>query len=525
MAKTQVVDEEGNEVPVVNHYRLGASDDSVLVESSDPFEKSAEEVKNLGGLTPVFKRRVTNDLKKVAENVQGNAQSKQINLSDITAYNAFDVIQPPYNMDYLAQLYLMSPPHKAAVDAKVANIVGLGWKFVETGKTKRKLEDLEGQAEKIKRSRRQLQRAQAELAEYFDGLNVEDTFTETLIKVWRDYEVTGNGYIEISRRRDGTIGYVGHIDSKSIRIRKDRDGFVQMVSNKAVFFRNFGDRKTSNPFGNDNSPNEIIHVKNYSPTSAYYGIPDVVAATQAIAGNEFANRFNLDYFANKAVPRHVIILKGATLATTTENALLQFFETGLKGQNHRTLYIPLPAGTKENPVDLKIEPVEAGVQDSSFSNYRKQNLNEILMAHRVPLTKVSVGESVSLAVARDADKTFKEQVCAPQQRVLEKKLNRMVRELTDAFELKLNEMTLTDADTQSKIWERAIKNQWMVPNEVRAELGLPGLKGGDNVLDLKPQQAADARAQGNRQRDAERSANATDSAGEGRNPKGEGRTG
>src|SRR5690606_1716906 len=195
-----------------------------------------------------------------------------------------------------------------------------------------------------------------------------------------------------------------------------------------------------------------------SPTSGYYGVPDIVSALNAVAGNEFAARFNLDYFENKAIPRHVIILKGAKLGAAAQTSLLSFFETGLKGQNHRSLFIPLPAVDKEIPVDIKFEKIEAGVQDSSFNNYRKANLSDILMAHRVPVTKISVAEGASLALARDADKTFKEQVCAPEQRVFEKKLNKIIRELTDALELSLNEMTLTDADTQSKTDERRIKS-------------------------------------------------------------------
>ena len=525
MANVYVVDEdEKKDVPEVNHYRIGTLVDQ-HVQDTDVFQKPAEDVKSLSGLTPVFKRKITNELKKVQANAEGSAGTKQLDLSAVTAYNAFEVVAVPYNMDYLARLYEMSPYHKAAVDAKVANIVGLGWDLKETSKAKLRLEemaDATGGADKVKKARKTMQRAKETLKELIEGLNADETLTEVLRKVWQDYEVLGNGYLEVSRKKNGEIGYIGHIPAGSIRVRRARDGFVQMISNKAVFFRNFGDKKTSNPFGSDGKPNELIHIMKPSPTSSYYGVPDIIAATQAIAGNEFAARFNLDYFSNKAVPRHVVILKGATLATSTENALLSFFETGLKGQNHRTLYIPLPSGTKDNPVDLKIEPIEAGIQDSSFNNYTKRNRDEILFAHRVPLSKIGVAEGVSLAVARDADKTFKEQVCGPEQTIFEKKLNRIIKEFTDAFELSLNEMTLTDADTQSKIDERDIKNQIKTPNEVRADRGMAGLKGGDKVVDLKPQQRAEATT--NRQRDAERSANATDSAGEGRNPKGEGRT-
>lgn len=535
MTKTQVVDdEEKSTVPEVKHYRLS---DAVSVEGishrDDPFNTPAEKVKTYSGLTPVAKRRITNDLKKALTNVTDDAGSKQLEIEDITAYNAFDVITPPYNLDYLNQLYRLSPPHQSAVDAKVSNIVGLGWNFVESQTTKLKLEDAEGDDAKLKRSRRNLQRARAQLVDLFNSFNKNATLTETLMRVWTDYEVTGNGYLEIGRKKDGTIGYIGHLPAAHVRIRKNRDGFVQMISNKVVFFANYGDgrdpvtgkrRNVTNPFGGDSNPNEVLHIYNYSPGSDFYGVPPIISAAQAIAGNEFAGRFNLEYFEHKAIPRHIIILKGATLAPATENALITFLETGLRGVSHRTLYLPLPADTDDTKVELKVEPIEAKVQDASFEKYKKQNLNEILMAHRVPISKVGLAEGVSLAVARDADKTFKEQVCGPMQKNLEQKLNRLVREFGDSFDLKLNEMTLTDADTQSKIDERDVKNQIKVPNEIRADRGLPGRKGGDKPLDLKPQQAADARAKGNRERDAQRSAGATDSAGEGRNPKGEGRT-
>jgi hypothetical protein len=47
------------------------------------------------------------------------------------------------------------------------------------------------------------------------------------------------------------------------------------------------------------------------------------------------------------------------------------------------------------------------------------------------------------------------------------------------FHLKFNELTLTDEDTQSKIDERYLRMQVVVPNEIRAKKGWPALDGGD----------------------------------------------
>jgi hypothetical protein len=174
-----------------------------------------------------------------------------------------------------------------------------------------------------------------------------------------------------------------------------------------------------------------------------------------------------------------------------------------------------------------MKPVETGVQDASFDNYRKSNLNDILMAHGVPISKVSSTEDLALAAARDLDKTFKEQVCRPEQDVAEFKIGKIFKELTDVFKFKLNELSLTDEDTQSQIDERNIRSQTVTPNEVRARRGQPGLPGGDKVVVLNAQGRAEqtAQATGNRQRDQQRTASSTDSASSSRtrNEQGAGR--
>lgn len=510
------------------------------IDGSDPFAKSGEELKKLRGLSSSASRRRSNQISK-AFTGEDNARSKKRETEDVTGYSLFEAVTPPYNLDYLAKLNEANSVHYSAVKAKVANIVGLGYNLVENAKTKIRIEETESPDE-LKKLQRKITRLRAAMSDRLDSINSEDSFSEILQKVWTDYETMGNGYIEIGRiktpipddPRNGRIGYIGHINAKDVRIRRARDGYVQIVGGKAVFFRNFGDRDTVDPIGGDDNPNEIIHLKKYAPSSGYYGIPDIIAAMTSVVGMEFAARFNLDYFENKAVPRHVIILKGARLGNAAERNLMEFFETGLKGKNHRSLYIPLPAGDKENPVDFKIEAVEAGVQDSSFDKYDTGNIDKILMVHRVPRTKVSASGNMNLANARDLDKTFKEQVCQPEQRILESKLAKFIREMNNVFELHLNEMTLTDADTQSKIDERDLRNDKRTPNELRARDGAKGLEDGDLTWSQKQakikasgvaQRAADQKATAtqSRSRDSTRAANATDSAGEGRQAKGDGR--
>jgi HK97 family phage portal protein len=310
-----------------------------------------------------------------------------------------------------------------------------------------------------------------------------------------------------------------------MRVRRLRDGYVQIIGQRVVYFRNFGATNVS-PITDDPRPNEIIHFKQYSPLNTFYGIPDIMSAIGSLHGDQLANQYNIDYFGNKAVPRYVVTLKGAKLSEDAEEKMFRFLQTSLKGQSHRTLYIPLPGDSDTNKVEFKMEPIENGVQEASFKEYRKQNRDDILVAHQVPLSKLGGTDASNIAAALAQDRTFKEQVARPMQRNLEKMINKIIKEKTDILDFKFNELTLTDEIAQSQILERYVKTQIMVPNEAREHLGLPQRQDGDDPFVMSSRQATDMRANTaqNRQRDTERSNNQSDGPAtlSGRNPQGEG---
>ena len=505
---------------------LGSIQHTAEEHFDDPFEAKWEDIKKADGLSTNFRRsanRAQDKLQKSFTGING-AKSKKLDPLDLTGYSLFQIVQPPYNVSYLAQLYDISPYHHSAVNAKSANVIGLGYKFEDTWAMKQKVEAAISKPKKLDALRGKIEGLKVQLRNTVESLNSDDSFTETMKKVFIDLESTGNGYLEVGRTVTGKIGFVGHVPSTTMRIRRHRDGFVQVVYNRYTFFRNFGDMETPDQIGTDPSPNEIIHFKVFTPSNTYYGVPDILSAKNAVAGDEFAQRYNLDYFENKAVPRYIIVVKGAKLTADSERKLLEFFQTGLKGKNHRTLYIPLPSDGDEGRIEFDMQPIEAGIQDSSFKNYAVENRDRILIAHRVPISKIGMPQGVSLANAKDADKTFKEQVCRPRQEELEFKINLIIKEFTDAFLLRFEELALTDEETQSRIDDRYLKDQVILPNEVRARKGLPPISSGDTVLVLNPKVASDSMSDssGNKTRDQNRSINAPDKTGGARNAQGEG---
>ena len=531
-----------------------------IFKGQDPFIKSWEELKSLGDLETNFKRKTTRtekayggdytsfsnvDTRNAARPYQSetmapyledakayptgqDANSKQLNPGTVyrNGYGIFDVITPPYNLYELANFYDTSFANHAAIDAKVENVVGLGYEFQATDSTMLRFE-MQDDKEAVDRARKRIERMKLQMRDWLESLNDDDSFTKTMEKVYTDVQATGNGYVEVGRTVNGDIGYVGHIPSTTLRVRRLKDGYVQIIGQKLVYFRNFG-ATNQNPLTADPRPNEIIHIKEYSPLNTYYGVPDIIAALPSLIGDQLASQYNIDYFENKAVPRYIIMLKGAKLSPDAEDKMFRFLQTGLKAQSHRTLYIPLPGDSDHNKVEFEMKAIENGIQEGSFKEYRKQNRDDIFIAHQMPISKIGGSDSGGLAAALSQDRTFKEQVSRPEQRNLEKTINKIIKEKTDVLEFKFNELTLTDEIAQSQILERYVKNQIMLPNEAREVLNLPQVEHGDKPLELTARAAADANANNakTRTRDGERTNNQSDSTATvaGRNAKGQGRS-
>ena len=200
---------------------------------NDIFNIEGKEVLKLKGLGASFRRKASRDLEKRFVGIDGAQTQQNLLQQAITGYAMFDLVQPVYNMEYLARIYELSPYNFGAINAKVSNIVGLGYEFVETRKTNELLDAIED-PKQLDRARRKLNNLRQGLEEWLEDCNEEETFIETLIKFYIDLEATGNGFLEIGRTSAGKIGYIGHIPSKTMRVRRLRDGYIQLLYGKAV---------------------------------------------------------------------------------------------------------------------------------------------------------------------------------------------------------------------------------------------------------------------------------------------------
>ncbi len=389
---------------------------------------------------------------------------------DTWDYDRSGAKEPPYSLDALAYFLEVNTWHYRSCKAKAISTAGLGFDFVVP----------EGVRNPDQANKRTLQ-------EFFNHPNDEQTWGEVLENVLTDFEALGNGYFEVVRNALGTAAptAIYHVPAVTVRVRKDKRGFIQQRDNKTVFFRNFGSDPNSpdsfDPRDKDKPEDqrrlltEIIHLKNYHPRSSYYGLPDFLPALRALVGNKQAGDFNIQFFENNAVPQYAIIVKGGELAKGTRKRIEEYFRTHIKGSAHKTLILEI-AQDGEEKVDLEIKPLSVDIKDASFRMFRSDNAEEIRVAHGVPGRLIGLAEKGGLGGAGEGatqQEIFKYHVIEPKQSRLEYRINNFLIKRgfsIQDWEIRFKEIDVTDEGKVAEIVERLVRLGVLTINEGRREM-------------------------------------------------------
>ena len=388
----------------------------------------------------------------------GAGESEQLDLGK-WAYDEVGCAPPLVDPLAMVQLYDRNVAHKACVDAKTANCVGLGWHF----DLKKGVDDKEGEEQRTL------------LEDWLEACARRDnkSFDELLSAVRKDEESVGWGAFEITRNAKGEIDGFFHIHAYTLRRRKDRDGWVQKWMGEYRYFLDYGKKPGDSPVPDRfQDSNEILAFFEVTPANPFYGHPDHVPALGDILGDESAQQYQVQFFKNNAVPRLAICVNGGKLDQTTREYLLAYLRDGVRGDAHKTLLLETEAGSE---VKITIEKLTIGTrEDADFVNYRKWCRDVVIMAHRVSPSKVTIVENANLANSKDQDLTFKEQVIKPDQRRYETRIQWLLedqfgRDIPVAFHF--NEMALSDEEVIART--RSFYQNALLVNEVREANGYP----------------------------------------------------
>ena len=371
------------------------------------------------------------------------------------------LLASPFAHEHLAGLYSLNTYHMRCILAKATMTAGLGYEI--QGKTP----DTQPSAE----DKRTIDEFMARHAE-----KTGQAFSETMLNFATDFEIYGNAFLEGVRNMAGRLAEVYHIPGRECRLSTEFIGdtkntrvvLQQTVMASSAKFKAFG---TEPELG----LNEYIMLKNYCPTSRYYGSPDYIPAIAAIALDRNAIEFNIRRFENNGVPDFVVTVSGGSLDKNASKMIRDYWEQNLKGVSNtgKTLILQ----SDEGDTEITITKLNGDIKEASFRLLRMDNRDEVIAAHGVPPKVVGVssgGASLGQgSESREQLKVFRAVILNPRQTRLEFLLNeRMLPAMgVKTARIVLNKIELSDSAADATYYKTLIDSSIITADEARSELG------------------------------------------------------
>ncbi len=351
-------------------------------------------------------------------------------------YGSNRLIQPPYSFSKLYNIFEESDILQPCVDAMVQNVDGFGYQMLFSGDDVEQRESSEAQ--------RELQFCE----DFFDHVNERQSFIALRKEMRQDYEVLGNGALEVVRNLRGEIAMLYHLPFKSIRLtevgsrpvkvevsirRGGRDQQVQLLkyfrkyaqvtaAGKVRWFKEYGDPRTLDALTGKYIPkgkkatvvaSEVWHIKQNIGGEAY-GLPRWIGSILKVVGMRSADFVNYDLFENQGIPPMAVMLSGGVLSEPSMRELEALVKSarGLERFNRILILEALPEGLGlEDKGTAKIELknlTEYRKEDQMFGKYSESAEKAIRHSFRIPPLYVGAASSFTHACHDSITETLTE---------------------------------------------------------------------------------------------------------------------
>lgn len=273
----------------------------------------------------------------------------------------------------------------------------------------------------------------------------EHSWQDTLSDVCEDYCQTGNGYLEVRRDRSKRIVGLHHIPAKEVwlviedhlynrhysiqssedsaGVRTfakfgDRDDFLNRTKNGGVLF------ETRNV--NEEFVSEVIHFRQPTSMSRWYGFPDWLSAVAAIELVQCLTQHEYDFFLNRGVPEFMLFILGQILSKKDRTKI----ETAMRstiglGNQHKSILVNLAGGKDSVQVQLEKLALDSKNDASQFASMAESLALSIVTAHGVPPLLAGIQIPGKLGAANEmvqAMQAFQTLVVGPAQRLFRQTL-------------------------------------------------------------------------------------------------------
>lgn len=342
-------------------------------------------------LKDIFNARIS---KKAPDQIIGN----DINSSNLSSGNQVEILDPPYDLDFLAEMKNLSESLQACIEAYSVNISGFGYEFLEEkptylkdGKRYYKEDHSEVDPQTVLEMNEELSR----LKMFFESVSLDRTWTTLQSLKMNSKYSTGNAYYEVERGGANQLQGFIYVEPQNIRLTKRQpelikiDQFVknpqtleyvinergkyfrqfiqQDSSGKRIYFKEFGDPRIMNALTGKyykDSKGKFINQKNIPKsffTQRKKDGEDFVTATElmhfkipaindadgygyiihinlvpVLLGVSYSDLSDYHTLENKGIPEAMVIIEGAK-AKNLVNEIEDILKNNKKLRNYQSL--------------------------------------------------------------------------------------------------------------------------------------------------------------------------------------------
>jgi len=257
-----------------------------------------------------------------------------------------------------------------------------------------------------------------------------------------------------------------------------RSDWVKIVPDSTNYIKKYIYRIPGGLKDQEFLPEEIIHFCYPSPLTEFEnrtGLSPITPAQNRIDTEEFATKYNRDFFLNNGRPDGVLQTDG-TLSEDQYERMREMWSKKYKGVGKNSQLAFLEGG-------LKYTQIAFNQTDMDYINGLKATRDDILTVFGVPKTIVAVTDDVNLANAESGVRVFLSETMKPKFKSFVATLNKyLVPYFGKDLWLDCVDPSPENRDQILKEYQNGSDNGWLTPNEIRILEGLPPIDGGDDPL-------------------------------------------
>lgn len=397
----------------------------------------------------------------ISINVPSHVISKSTSQSEESQSNLSE-LAPPVNPKIAINFYKQHPYHMRAIMLKSLCVAGVGYDITPyDNKVKDYFDD-----EEYKR-----------IKNFCDTPNLDGEVLEDLLTNWHiERYIHGQGYLEIVPNGKGELTEIYNIRGLNFFLKKfhGKYYYTQKDLAKEIWFQPFNAGLKAPQSSKQNNLNEVLQIKNYNPSTKYFGLPEWFSSTADLVLDRSVVEYRLREFENNLMIDFIIICEGGEIDSDGLASIVKYLSSNYKGVENAGKALYLNSDTPE--VKIRIEKINKDTREAGFINTREQSRDFILVADGVPSILLGAkvkGQLGGTTEVKDMFKVLNETIIKPQKKSSEAKLNLLfkLRLGVTKFKFSFKELTI---DTLKEIvdYVGTMTDKGIIDtNEARQELG------------------------------------------------------